>query len=155
MCTSRQKVQAVVLKNDPLSTEIRSTEESGFRRSSNVLHNENEWRQGFAMMILGYVRVSTNEQDTAAQVSALKSARKYSAKKHPEVDGTDPSYFDCWINSGNYSNIVFQFTISKRIFDCVRVSWSSKQPKIDVRGAIRNRWDENGTSVFDGEALLL
>jgi Resolvase, N terminal domain len=26
------------------------------------------------MMMLGYVRVSTNEQDTAAQVSALKSA---------------------------------------------------------------------------------
>jgi DNA invertase Pin-like site-specific DNA recombinase len=28
----------------------------------------------FAMMMLGYARVSTNEQDTAAQVSALKSA---------------------------------------------------------------------------------
>ena len=26
------------------------------------------------MMLLGYARVSTNEQDTAAQVSALKSA---------------------------------------------------------------------------------
>jgi DNA invertase Pin-like site-specific DNA recombinase len=26
------------------------------------------------MMMLGYARVSTNEQDTAAQVSALKSA---------------------------------------------------------------------------------
>jgi hypothetical protein len=35
------------------------------------LRNENEWRQDFAMMMLGYARVSTNEQDTAAQVSAL------------------------------------------------------------------------------------
>jgi DNA invertase Pin-like site-specific DNA recombinase len=38
------------------------------------LLNENEWREVFAMMKLGYARVSTNEQDTAAQVSALKSA---------------------------------------------------------------------------------
>jgi DNA invertase Pin-like site-specific DNA recombinase len=38
------------------------------------LLNENEWREVFAMMLLGYARVSTNEQDTAAQVSALKSA---------------------------------------------------------------------------------
>jgi DNA invertase Pin-like site-specific DNA recombinase len=38
------------------------------------LLNENEWREVFAMMKLGYARVSINEQDTAAQVSALKSA---------------------------------------------------------------------------------
>jgi DNA invertase Pin-like site-specific DNA recombinase len=38
------------------------------------LLNEYEWREVFAMMMLGYARVSTNEQDTAAQVSALKSA---------------------------------------------------------------------------------
>jgi DNA invertase Pin-like site-specific DNA recombinase len=38
------------------------------------LLDENEWRDVFAMMLLGYARVSTNEQDTAAQVSALKSA---------------------------------------------------------------------------------
>jgi Resolvase, N terminal domain len=36
--------------------------------------NENEWREVSAMMKLGYARVSTNEQDTAAQVAALKSA---------------------------------------------------------------------------------
>jgi DNA invertase Pin-like site-specific DNA recombinase len=35
---------------------------------------EYEWREVFAMMALGYARVSTNDQDTAAQVSALKSA---------------------------------------------------------------------------------
>jgi hypothetical protein len=30
-------------------------------------------------------------------------------------DGTysDPSYFDCWINYGNYSNIVFQLRFQK------------------------------------------
>jgi DNA invertase Pin-like site-specific DNA recombinase len=60
--------------NDPLSTEINSTEQSGFQRCSNVLRNENEWREVCAMMKLGYARVSTSEQDTAAQVSALKSA---------------------------------------------------------------------------------
>jgi hypothetical protein len=38
------------------------------------LLNENEWREVSAMMKLGYARVSTNEQDTAAQVAALKSA---------------------------------------------------------------------------------
>jgi DNA invertase Pin-like site-specific DNA recombinase len=38
------------------------------------LRNEYEWREVFAMMLLGYARVSTNEQDTATQVSALKSA---------------------------------------------------------------------------------
>jgi DNA invertase Pin-like site-specific DNA recombinase len=37
------------------------------------LRNENEWREVYAMK-LGYARVSTSEQDTAAQVSALKSA---------------------------------------------------------------------------------
>jgi hypothetical protein len=37
------------------------------------LRNENEWREVYAMMKLGYARVSTSEQDTAAQVSALKS----------------------------------------------------------------------------------
>src|ERR1700730_1815602 len=52
---------------------IRSMGECGFQRCSNLLRNENEWREVCAMK-LGYGRVSTNEQDTAAQVSALKSA---------------------------------------------------------------------------------
>jgi DNA invertase Pin-like site-specific DNA recombinase len=38
------------------------------------LLNENEWQEVFAMMMLGYARVSTSEQDTASQVSALMSA---------------------------------------------------------------------------------
>jgi DNA invertase Pin-like site-specific DNA recombinase len=38
------------------------------------LLNENEWREVFAVMKLGYARVSISKQDTAAQVSALKSA---------------------------------------------------------------------------------
>src|SRR5271166_5803009 len=48
-------------------------EESGSASCRNVLLNENEWREVFPMILLGYARVSTNEQDTAAQVSALKS----------------------------------------------------------------------------------
>ena len=40
-------------------------------------------------MKLGYARVSTSEQDTAAQVSALKSAgcEKYSVRRRPEEMG--------------------------------------------------------------------
>jgi DNA invertase Pin-like site-specific DNA recombinase len=49
-------------------------EESGSGSCRNVLLNENEWQEVFAMMLLGYARVSTNEQDTATQVSALKLA---------------------------------------------------------------------------------
>jgi hypothetical protein len=51
-----------------LITDFGSTEESGFQSCSNVLRNENEWREVYAMMKLGYARVSTSEQDTAAQV---------------------------------------------------------------------------------------
>ena len=45
------------------------------------------------MMKLGYARVSTDEQDTAAQVSALKSraAEKYSLRRPQEENGTGPS----------------------------------------------------------------
>src|SRR5271166_629163 len=49
-------------------------EESGSASCRNVLHNENEWREVFAMMLLGYARVSTNEQDFSNTLSALKSA---------------------------------------------------------------------------------
>ena len=35
-------------------------------------NGEYEWREVFAMVLLGYARVSTNQQDTAAQVAALK-----------------------------------------------------------------------------------
>ena len=38
-----------------------------------MLHNKIEWQQGFAMR-LGYARVSTREQDTQAQLQALKTA---------------------------------------------------------------------------------
>jgi DNA invertase Pin-like site-specific DNA recombinase len=52
------------------------------------------------MMKLGYARVSTNEQDTAAQVSALKSAgcEKIFERRHLAEDGTDPNPIACWIN---------------------------------------------------------
>jgi DNA invertase Pin-like site-specific DNA recombinase len=52
------------------------------------------------MMKLGYARVSTNEQDTAAQVSALKSAgcEKIFREKASAGDGTDPNSTACWMN---------------------------------------------------------
>jgi DNA invertase Pin-like site-specific DNA recombinase len=45
------------------------------------------------MLLLGFARVSTREQDIATQVSALKLAgceKIYSWKRRPVVDGTDP-----------------------------------------------------------------
>nr|WP_254591586.1 recombinase family protein [Candidatus Hamiltonella defensa] len=35
---------------------------------------KNTWQQEIAIMLIGYARVSTQEQDTQAQISALKSA---------------------------------------------------------------------------------
>jgi hypothetical protein len=70
-------------------------------------------------MKLGYARVSTNEQDTAAQVSALESAgceKIFREKVRPEVDGTGPSYFDCWTSC------------EKAIFSSSRVSTGFRDP---------------------------
>jgi DNA invertase Pin-like site-specific DNA recombinase len=52
------------------------------------------------MMLLGYARVSTNEQDTAAQVSTLKSAgcEKIFRDKASGGRWDDPSYIACWTN---------------------------------------------------------
>jgi len=38
------------------------------------LHYQNHWQYVSANMLIGYARVSTNEQDTATQVAALKAA---------------------------------------------------------------------------------
>ncbi|EOM1152388.1 recombinase family protein [Citrobacter freundii] len=40
----------------------------------NVLQYKIKWQQEIAIMLIGYARVSTQEQDTQAQISALKSA---------------------------------------------------------------------------------
>nr|WP_254591814.1 recombinase family protein [Candidatus Hamiltonella defensa] len=40
----------------------------------NILQYKNKWQQEIAIMLIGYARVSTQEQDTQAQISALKSA---------------------------------------------------------------------------------
>jgi DNA invertase Pin-like site-specific DNA recombinase len=45
---------------------------TGLNACEKVLRNRNEWRYIYAMLI-GYARVSTSEQDTAAQVAALKA----------------------------------------------------------------------------------
>lgn len=39
----------------------------------NPSHNDNKWQQESAIMRVGYARVSTQEQDTPAQISALKA----------------------------------------------------------------------------------
>jgi DNA invertase Pin-like site-specific DNA recombinase len=38
------------------------------------LHYSINWQQVFAIMLIGYARVSTQDQDNAAQITALKSA---------------------------------------------------------------------------------
>jgi DNA invertase Pin-like site-specific DNA recombinase len=40
----------------------------------NILHYSNNWQQVYAIMLIGYARVSTQDQDNAAQIAALKSA---------------------------------------------------------------------------------
>ena len=56
-----------------------------FLRCKKVLHYWFDWRYICAMQI-GYARVSTDDQDTAAQVAALKATLKASwqraAKEH-------------------------------------------------------------------------
>lgn len=46
----------------------------GFTGCTKVLHNHTHWQQGFATMKIGYARVSTQEQDTSAQIAVLKVA---------------------------------------------------------------------------------
>ena len=45
----------------------------GFRRCETVLQNGFDWRH-LCAIVIGYARVSTEDQDTAAQVVALKAA---------------------------------------------------------------------------------
>ena len=55
-------------RNNPLPNEF-----SKLGRCETVLHYRFDWRYLYAMLI-GYARVSTDDQDTAAQVTALKEA---------------------------------------------------------------------------------
>jgi hypothetical protein len=59
--------------NERFRNESGSTGFVGFLRCKKVLHYSSDWRYICAMLI-GYARVSTDEQDTAAQVKALKAA---------------------------------------------------------------------------------
>jgi hypothetical protein len=59
--------------NDRFCTKSRRTDLRGFLCCINVLHYRFDWRYIYAMLI-GYARVSTDDQDTAAQVTALKAA---------------------------------------------------------------------------------
>jgi DNA invertase Pin-like site-specific DNA recombinase len=50
------------------------TPAQGLAGCKNVLQNRNEWQQEFAIMRIGYARVSTQDQDTALQIGALEAA---------------------------------------------------------------------------------
>ena len=60
--------------NDPLRNGLRFSVVGRIARCANVLHYPTYWQYLSAMMLIGYARVSTNEQDTTAQVAALKAA---------------------------------------------------------------------------------
>lgn len=62
-----------VAQTSGFATIRRSARFRGFLRCEKVLHYDTEWRYICAMLI-GYARVSTDDQDTAAQVAALKTA---------------------------------------------------------------------------------
>ena len=61
-------------ENGRFRNKSRPTRRSRFSHCEKVLHYQNHWQYVFANMLIGYARVSTNEQDTATQVAALKSA---------------------------------------------------------------------------------
>lgn len=48
--------------------------ERGLARCENILQNRLEWQQDYAIVRIGYARVSTREQDTQAQTGALEGA---------------------------------------------------------------------------------
>ena len=52
-------------------------------------------------MLIGYARESTDNQDTAAQVAALKAAGASACivGRLPADAGTDPNFIGCWIIS--------------------------------------------------------
>jgi hypothetical protein len=57
-----------------LCNSINTTANKGVAHCIKVLHYYNKWQQVYAIMLIGYARVSTQDQDTAAQIAALKSA---------------------------------------------------------------------------------
>jgi hypothetical protein len=59
--------------NERFRNQSRNNRLQGFLRCKKVLHYQFDWRYICAMLI-GYARVSTDDQDTAAQVKALKAA---------------------------------------------------------------------------------
>jgi hypothetical protein len=63
-----------LLANLPLRNAKPITPTPGLAGCKNVLQNRNEWQQEFAIMRIGYARVSTQDQDTALQIGALEAA---------------------------------------------------------------------------------
>jgi DNA invertase Pin-like site-specific DNA recombinase len=60
-------------ENDRFRNKSEPTLTSRFSHCKRVLHYQKHWQYVSANMLIGYARVSTNEQDTATQVAALKS----------------------------------------------------------------------------------
>lgn len=48
--------------------------ECGVAHCITLLQNIDEWRQGCATLLIGYARVSRQEQDTQAHITVLKAA---------------------------------------------------------------------------------
>jgi DNA invertase Pin-like site-specific DNA recombinase len=57
-----------------LCNEAKHIRNKGIAYCINILHYYNHWQQFFAIMLIGYARVSTQDQDNTAQIAALKSA---------------------------------------------------------------------------------
>ena len=60
--------------NERLRNRLLRSRNKGVACCINVLHNRINWQQVYAIMLIGYARVSTQDQDNAAQIAALKSA---------------------------------------------------------------------------------
>jgi len=60
--------------NDHLCNEILHIKNQGIACCINILHYNNNWQQVNTIMLIGYARVSTQDQDNAAQIAALECA---------------------------------------------------------------------------------
>jgi hypothetical protein len=60
--------------NDRLRNKATLARNKGIAYCINILHYSDDWQQVYAIMLIGYARVSTQDQDNAAQIAALKSA---------------------------------------------------------------------------------
>ena len=65
---------ALFCTNERLCNINLSSDLKGLEACENILQNRNDLQQVFATMLIGYARVSTQDQDSSAQIAALESA---------------------------------------------------------------------------------